>query len=423
MLALALAAFAVQTDDFIIIGVLPAIASDIHVSESAAGQLVTAYSLVYALTAPIWAILFARVPRRRALFWALTTFTGANAAVLLVDVYPVLMALRVVAALAASVVLPTALAAASTQAPPDRRGRYLALVMMGLTGAILAGVPLGTWVGALLGWKATFAFGGLMGGLSLLLGLATLPAGADATDEERRTFADLLRPLFDRAVAVVLILTILTVAGNLAFQTYIAVILSGLAGVTPSVLGVLLVCSGVGGLLGTQASGRLVDRFGALRSFLAAGAVFGLAMAGLALLWLVSPVPVWGVAPILMVWSAAAWAVPPSLQALMLDRAGAEAASQAMAVHSSSVYVGAAVGGVLGGAAIAVSPGLVPAAAAAAAVLGLALSPLARRPGGQGADRPRVVPAADGLRGQTGPGAGDAGACSGRPNAGGRGDR
>ncbi|MFC9089774.1 MFS transporter [Nocardiopsis dassonvillei] len=379
LLALALAAFAVQTDDFIIIGVLPSIASDVDVSEAAAGQLVTVYSLVYALTAPLWAVLFARISRRRALFWALAVFTAANVAVPLVDGYLPLVALRVVAALAAAVVLPASLAIASTQAPPEHRGRYLATVMTGLTGAILIGVPLGTWIGALLGWQATFVFGGLLGLASLALAARALPAGADGADQEPQALADLVRPLVNRTVAAVLAITVLTVAGNLAFQTYIAVVLSGLSGVTPALLAVLLVCSGVGGLLGTQASGRLVDRLGPFRAFLCAVVLFCLTMSAMALLWLAAPVPVWAVVPLLMVWSAAAWAVPPSLQTLMLDRAGTRAASQAMAVHSSSVYVGAALGGVLGGAAVATSPGLVPAAAAAAAGFGLLLSALIRR--------------------------------------------
>ncbi|GAB3444120.1 hypothetical protein GCM10027570_13100 [Streptomonospora sediminis] len=383
LLALTLAAFAVQTDDFILVGVLPAVASGAGVSEAAAGQLVTVYSLGYALTAPLFAVLFARIRRRRALCWALAVFTAANFAVLATDSYLLLVALRTAAALAAAVVLPTALALASTGAPDGRTGRYLATVMTGLTGAVLIGVPLGTWIGALLGWKATFVFAGLLGLASLLLAARALPTGA--AGEQRQRLADLVRPLLDRSVAAVLGATVLTVAGNLAFQTYIAVILAGLAGVTPAGLAVLLVCSGIGGLLGTRVSGRLVDRLGGGRAFLCAGALFCLAMAALALLWPAAPVPVWAVVPLLVVWSAAAWAVPPSLQALMLARAGVRAAAQAMAVHSSSVYAGAAAGGVLGGAAVAVSPGLVPAAAAVTAGLGLllgaAVTRVPRRPG------------------------------------------
>ncbi|PWV47247.1 MFS transporter [Nocardiopsis sp. L17-MgMaSL7] len=372
LLPLVLAAFAVQTDDFVIIGVLPAIASAVTVSETAAGQLVTVYSLVYALTAPLWAVLFARVPRRRALLGALAVFAAANVAVPLVNGYPALMALRVIAALAAAVVLPTSLALAGTLAPPERRGRHLAAVMTGLTGAVLLGVPLGTWIGALWGWEATFVFCGFLGLTALVLASRTLPSVV--VEEDDRTLTDLVRPLVDRTVAVVLAVTVLTVAGNLAFQTYVAVVLSGLSGVTPVVLGVLLVCSGVGGLLGAQASGYLVDRIGALRTLRCSVVLFALTMSALALLWLARPAPLWAVTPLLVAWSAAAWAVPPSLQTLMLDRAGTHAASQAMAVHSGSVYVGAALGGVLGGAAVAASPGLVPVVAATAAGVGLLLS-------------------------------------------------
>ncbi|CAM3961812.1 MFS transporter [Nocardiopsis gilva] len=208
---------------------------------------------------------------------------------LLVDDYGLLMALRVVAALSAAVVLPTALAAASTEAPTERKGRYLATVMTGLTGAILIGVPAGTRIGASLGREATFAFGGLLGLGSLLL------------------------------------------AG-------------------------LLALSGIVGVLGTRAAGRLVDRLGPMRAFVAAGALFCAAMTAFAMLWILKPVPVALAAALLACWSASAWAVPPSLQALMLVRAGERVATQALAVHSSSVYVGAALGGAFGGAVIVADP-------------------------------------------------------------------
>ncbi|MDA0565335.1 MFS transporter [Streptomonospora sp. S1-112] len=379
--ALALAAFAVQTDDFVIIGVLAAIASDTHVSEAAAGQLVTAYSLIYALMAPVWAVALARVPRGALLMWALAVFTAANFAVLAVDGYWPLMALRVVAALAAAVVLPTALAVAGRAAPADRKGRYLATVMTGLTGAILIGVPAGTWIGAAFGWRATFVFGGLLGAAALLLAARFLPRESRerAAGEAAPTPAELVRPMLNTAVAGVLAVTVLAVAGNLAFQTYISVLLSGIADVGPRLLAFLLVCAGLGGLAGTQAAGRLVDRFGALPTFFATGALFCAAMAALAGLWLVRPVPVALAAALLVAWSAAAWAIPPTLQALMLSRTGTEAATQAMAVHSASVYVGAAAGGAAGGAALSAGAGVLPVAAALSMGLALAVGALTSR--------------------------------------------
>lgn len=377
--ALALAAFAVQTDDYIIIGVLPGIAADVHRSETVTGQLVTAYSLVYALAAPVWALLPGRIPRKRALGGALAVFALANFAVPLASSYPALMALRVLAALSAAVVLPTALATVSAQAPPERRGRYLATVMTGLTGAILLGVPAGTWIGALLGWQATFAFGGLLGIGALLLAVRTLPPAEPHPADDRGTFAELVRPLLNGAIGAILAVTVLTVAGNLAFQTYLAPFLAGLAGVSPRALAALLVCSGIGGILGTQTSGRLIDRYHPLRAFVIASSVFCAAMLLFALLWPARPVPAPAVAVLLAGWSAAAWAVPPGIQSLMLARVGTRAAAQAMAVHSASVYIGAALGGALGGAAMAAGPGLVPLAATASVALGLAVTPIALR--------------------------------------------
>ncbi|MBP2400694.1 MFS transporter [Streptomyces syringium] len=373
LLALTLAAFAVQTDDYIIIGVLPAISDTVHLSETATGQLVTVYSLTYALAAPVWALLPVRIARKRALCGALTVFSAANFAVLLVDAYPALMALRIVAALAAAMVLPSALAAASAQAPPEQQGRYLATVMTGLTGAVLLGVPAGTWIGAALGWRATFVFGGLLGSCALLMLVRTLPRAEAHAVEERKTLGFMVRPLLNSTVTVILLVTVLTVAGNLAFQTYIASFLSGVSGVTPTVLGVLLVCSGAGGLIGTQVSGCLIDRYSPGRVFALASSVFCGAMVAFAGIWLVRPVPVVLAAVLLVCWSAAAWAVPPSLQSLMLARAGREAAGQAMAVHSSSVYIGAALGGAVGGGVIAAGMGLIPAAAAVLAFLGVVI--------------------------------------------------
>ncbi|MBB4906828.1 MFS transporter [Actinophytocola algeriensis] len=367
LFALTLAAFAVQTDDFVIIGVLPAIAADLGVSTGAAGQLVTVFTLVYALAAPLSAALLGRLDRRTLLAGALILFCAANFVVPLVDSYPLLMALRVVAALAAATVLPAALALATHLAPEGATGRHLATVMAGMTGAIVLGVPAGTWVGAAFGWRATFVLGGALGALGLLALLTWLP----------RTTLD--RPpsprgLLTAPVLKVLAVTVAAVAGNLAFQTYLATFLAGLSGVTPAVLGVLLVVAGLAGIAGARLAGTVIDRIGAHRAFAAAAAVFALVMAVFAVVWSARPVPLWLTVPLLVVWSAAAWAVPPAIQALMLARAGQEHATAAMAVVSSTVYLGAAAGGAAGGLLVGMSPGAVPVFAAACALVAVGLS-------------------------------------------------
>ncbi|MFJ3221509.1 MFS transporter [Kitasatospora sp. NPDC086801] len=377
--ALTLAAFVVQTDDFIIVGVLPEMAADLRVAEPTAGQLVTAYSLVYALAAPAWSLVLTRVSRRAALMCALAFFTAVNFAVLAVGSYPQLMVLRVLAAGAAAVALPSALAVAGALAPAERTGRYLATVMLGLTGAVLVGVPASTWIGAGFGWRATFTSCGLIG-IAAFAGVAlALPAVETPRGQQRETFAGLLRPLLSGAVAAILVVTVLVVAGNLAFQTYISVYMADLAGAGPRTLAVLLVCAGVGGIVGTRTSGWLADRYKPLRAFALACGVFCTAMLALGLLWLVRPVPAVFVAGLLLVWSASAWAVPPSIQVLMLSRSGTRAAAQAMAVSSSSAYVGSALGGALGGTVVALDEGLLSLVAIALVAAGLVLALLTLR--------------------------------------------
>ena len=366
LFALTLAAFAVQTDDFVIIGVLPAIADDLGVSDGAAGQLVTVFTLVYALAAPLSAVLLGRVDRRRLLVGALLLFCAANFVVPLVDSYPLLMALRVVAALAAATVLPAVLALATHLAPAGATGKHLATVMAGMTGAIVLGVPAGTWTGAAVGWRATVVLGGALGALSLIALLVWLPrVTLDRPPSPRG--------LLTGPVLKVLAVTVAAVAGNLAFQTYLATFLAGLSGVTPTVLGVLLVVAGLAGIAGARLAGTAIDRWGARRAFAYAATVFATIMVLFAVSWGVRPAPLWLTAVLLVGWSAAAWAVPPAIQALMLTRAGHEHATAAMAVVSSTVYIGAAAGGAAGGLLVGASPGVVPVFAAACALAALTL--------------------------------------------------
>lgn len=377
VLALALAAFAIQTDDFIVLGVLPELAADLSVSQPAAGQLVTVYSLTYALTAPVWAMVLTRLPVRATLLTALAVFGAANLVVPCVDAYAQLVAVRVVAALAGAVVLPAALALAGTRGPREHRGRDLATVMTGLTAAVLLGVPAGTWVGAVAGWQGAFVLCGALGLIAAATGARTLPSGDRASSEPgdggTGPLRAMLRPLATPVVAVLLLATALAVAGNLAFQTYLSPFLADTAGTTPYTLAAVLVVAGAAGIAGTQAAGRAVDRFGADRTLRLTLILFCTAMVALALAWTARPVPLPMVAAVLVVWSSAAWAVPPALQSLVLDRVGERAPTRAMAVQSSSVHAGAALGGVLGGAAVATSTGLLPVTAAASAACALLL--------------------------------------------------
>ncbi|WUI03794.1 MFS transporter [Spirillospora sp. NBC_00431] len=375
--ALALTAFTLQTDDFVIVGVLPSIAHGLSVSETAAGQLVTVFSVICAVVAPIAAVATASWPRRRLLVGGMLLFCAANLAVPLATSYPALMALRVLAALAAAAVLPTVFAVTAALAPPGRQGRDLATVMAGLTGAVVVGVPAGTWIGAALGWQATFVTNGLLGVAALVFLRAAVP---DVAPAPAAGAVDRLRPLARPALMFVLLAAVVAVLGNLLFQTYLGPFLADVAGVEPAGLGGLLLLAGAAGIAGARFSGTLVDRVGPARTFALAAAVFTAAMAGLALSWSLRPVPVALLVLPLVLWSAAAWAVPPPVQARALAFAGPEAGPQALALVSSSVYLGASLGAGFGGWLLgALGSGTLPVAGGACAIAALALFVLAGR--------------------------------------------
>ncbi|MEO3852828.1 MFS transporter [Streptomyces sp. B8F3] len=381
LIALTLTTFTFSTDDYLVAGVLPGIAEDLDVSEAAVGQLVTVFSLVLALAAPVASVLTATWPRRPLFTVALAVFAAANFAMPLVASFPVLMALRVVAALAAAIVVPGALGAAAALAPPERQGRYMGTVFAGLTTSLLLGVPLGTWVGAVAGWQGAFVLGGLLGVASLAALYATLP---EPPRGEPLRLADRLTPLARPALLVGLAATAVAVLGNLMVVTYLAVYLRDLAGVGPTGLGVVFVLAGLAGIVGSQLGGPAADRWGAERALLMGCGAFALVMAGLVACWPLRPAPLVLVVPLLLLWSAAAWWIPPAASARLLRLAG-PAGAQALALNSSAVYLGVAAGGAVGGILLdAYGSGALPVGAAAAQIVALALFGLASRQPPQG---------------------------------------
>lgn len=153
---LAMAIFAMGTSEFMLIGLLPDIASDFDITVGTAGVLTSAFAIGMVVSAPLVAALARNWPRRSSLLGFILAFAAAHAAGAISMSFPVLCATRVVAALANAGFLAVALTAAAALVPPDRKGRALALLLSGTTVATIAGVPGGSVLGTVLGWRATF---------------------------------------------------------------------------------------------------------------------------------------------------------------------------------------------------------------------------------------------------------------------------
>lgn len=258
---LALGTFAVGTDAFVIAGVLPSIASTLNVSTAPAGQLVTVFSLAYAIAAPILGALTANWSRRTALVVALIVFALGNAVTAVAPDFSLVLLSRVIAAAGAGLFTATASATAAALAGPRNRGRAIARVMLGLTSSLILGAPLGTAISNWSDWRMTMWLVtalGVVAGVVILWRLPGFREGGGSSLAER------LSPLRNRQVLIDLLRTLIVFTGVYIPYTYISVVYAPLTQAEPQLLGVLLLVFGVAGTAGNLLAGRLADRVGPL---------------------------------------------------------------------------------------------------------------------------------------------------------------
>ena len=331
-------AFAVGTSAYVVSGVLPDVSSELHVSLTAAGQLATAFSLSYAVGAPILSTLTGRWERRTLLIAALVLAALGNLIAAVATDYPVLIVGRVVAAFGAAVYTPAATLFATGLLPPEERGRAVAIVFGGLTFALVLGVPAGSLLGPTLGYKGVFALITVVAVLVAIVERAALPrVDAPPVVSLRERFAGVT----DRRVQIVLAMSVLGVLGAFSVYIYIVPLLKHSAGLTGSVTGILLLVYGVGAVVGNLVGGRATDRFGSLRTLLVL--LTGLtAVVGTLDLTMTTEV---GAAAALFIWGMFTWAFNPPIQNLLLELGG----GLLISLNASAIYLGAGLSAVVGG--------------------------------------------------------------------------
>ncbi|WP_433620415.1 MFS transporter [Paenibacillus cellulositrophicus] len=259
---LALGSFAVGTEGYMIGGLLPTLAAAMHVSTALAGQLVTAFALVYAVSSPLLTTLTARMERRKLLFGSLLLLTVGNVLCGFASSYGLMMTGRIVAALGAGLFSPGAVAVASTLAPAEKRGRAVSIVVAGQTVSLILGVPFGMWVALTFDWRTTFW---IVGGVALLAALAIrllfpqVAPGAAIGIQERLSY--LKKPELLSA----LLITLAWATGIFALFTYVSELFSGY-GAGGRTISMVLCLSGIASFIGVRTGGLAADRIGPNRA-------------------------------------------------------------------------------------------------------------------------------------------------------------
>ncbi|CAL9588078.1 Inner membrane transport protein YdhP [Actinosynnema sp. ALI-1.44] len=255
LVALAIGAFGIGTTEFVIVGLLPQVAADLQVSIPAAGLLVSGYALSVVVGAPLITALGSRVPRKRLLVGLMVLFILGNLLCAVADSYPLLMVGRVVAALCHGAFFGVGAVVASGLVAPDRQARAIALMFTGLTMANVLGVPMGTALGQEFGWRSTFWAVTALGVVGLV-GILVLVPPQPASDGLRGELEVFRRP----GVWLALGTTALGFGAVFASFTYIAPMMTEVAGFSPGAVTWLLVLFGAGLCVGNVLGGRAADR-------------------------------------------------------------------------------------------------------------------------------------------------------------------
>ena len=293
LLALACGAFITVLTECIVAGLLPAMSRDLRIDEALVGQLTTIYALGSLLTAVPMVKLTGHLPRRPLLMAAILGFALVNSVMAWTDSYALMLASRFLGGVAAGLLWALLAGYASRMVAPQLQGRAIAVAMVGTPLAMSIGIPAGTWLSQLIGWRWVF---GLMSLLSVALAgwsRVTLPPVPGVPAQQSGTLRDVLtRP----GLAAVYAVMLLAVLAHNVLYTYIApfVALSG----SQDMLDRLLLLFGVSSIVSIAVTGALIDR--RMRALVALGmALFLLAAVAMALrpaspAALIASVAVWG---------------------------------------------------------------------------------------------------------------------------------
>jgi DHA1 family inner membrane transport protein len=287
LLALFIAAFAFGSTEFVIAGVLPQVAEGLDVSVPNAGYLVSGYALGIALGGPFLTIATARLSRKTLLTGLAIAFTIGQVACALAPDFASMLLLRVAVAVAHGAYFGVAMVVATGLVRDDQRGMAVAVVLAGLTVSNVVGVPVGTAIGTIWDWRATFwAMAGL-GVVAIITILALIPSTRGAGNRPSGLMRE-VRVLGRQQVWTSLIVMLMLMIGQFGLFTYIAPTLQEVTGLSGSWVPWVLLANGVGSTLGVFIGGRLAD-WKLMPSLIA---MLALQVVVLALIYVVSPYPV-----------------------------------------------------------------------------------------------------------------------------------
>ncbi|MFL0374486.1 MFS transporter [Paenibacillus amylolyticus] len=338
---LALAVFLIGTLEYIITGVIEMISSDLSVSTSEVGLLVTVFALAAAIIAPFLIAITINMDRKKLLLSTLSVFIASNGLMLVDLSYETLLWVRIIQGASGGMATVVAMAVSTRLVEKEKRGNAIGIILMGLSSSLVLGVPLGTFFSEMFGWRVLFVLIGLLSVLPLLIIYKMVPA---IKEEEKITLRMQLSILKNPLILTALLITLLYIGGYSTLFTYITPFLQATSTLTMTEISGVLFLAGICSFVGSKLGGQLADakgsKFTICLGLLLQGATLLLfALAGNNLMILIL---------VLMIFMLATWSISPAQQLYLVILAPRNP-DIALSVNTSFIQFGFALGSGLGG--------------------------------------------------------------------------
>ena len=332
--------FVIGTGVMVVPGTLNEISSSLNVSVATAGQLISAAALLMCLGAPLMAAVVAGWDRRRLLALSMVWYGALHLLCAAAPHFAALLALRVLTMFAPAIFTPQAAACVGLLVPPEHRGRAITFVFLGWSVASVLGMPLGAFIGGTLGWRSAFVMVALLSLASAVWVWRAMPEGVKPPPLSMAAWRQTLR---SPALMLCVLVTVLYSAGQFVLFSYFAPYFKQKNGITPGELSALLMWFGAFGFIGNMLMSRYIDRIGTSRAVMAG--ITG--MAASLLFWPLAT-SLMLAALVLVPWALGCFSANSAQQARLVAIAPV-LASASIALNSSAIYAGQAIGAASGG--------------------------------------------------------------------------
>ncbi|MEZ9105379.1 MFS transporter [Vibrio cyclitrophicus] len=346
LFALTLSAFAIGTTEFVIVGLIPTMASDLNVSLPSAGLLVSLYALGVAIGAPVLTALTGKWNRKLVLLGVMALFVVGNLLAWQAPGYNTLIAARILTGLAHGVFFSIGSTIATGLVSKDKAASAIAIMFTGLTVALVTGVPLGTYIGQTFGWQATFLIVAILG-LVALIGSAFLVPN-NLKQPPTAKISTQLKVLTQPRLLLVYAITALGYGGTFTAFTFLAPILENVSGFDSSSISLIMLVYGVSVAVGNIWGGKMADKMGPIKAL----TVIFSGLASVLVIFNLTAVNPYASVATILVWGAFAFGNVPGLQVYVVklaEKYTPDAVDVASGLNIAAFNVGIALGSWGGG--------------------------------------------------------------------------